>query len=469
MTGSAARGGQEDKAAGRLLRPASEVESFFETFQTQGTFLTAYWITLRTAEPLQEASVGLALRHLFRKVPPLRTCFRKRGDCMWLCEMDEEAVDFQVEEEADPKRVMEDLMSQSYASHEGPLWRARLVRGAAGEDCPLEEVRASFPHTSHLVLGNHHGIADGTSNARTYNLLLRILDDVIAGRPIDDQEQLGEMVVQEEFKAMVSAKLRELQKDPENLQRLVEEKKKVMTSVPLLLQCYPSVQGTERKTELIFEELDEDTTHRFFHRCKSEGVSVGSAFTALINGATIDLAKKAGRTDQTFTLNESHALDVRRFLSGDASRHLGVHITVLHNAVEAPAAWRESFWDYARTLHRSLHTNLSQDGHLLESCIREASVSTDDVGKATSLFPPPYEDSVCTNMRNLDAVCSDVAGEHVQATRILRGASNYTSAHFFHTFRRRFLYSLCSSAHILPRDAAKALTRAIFDNLRSLV
>ncbi|XP_069977260.1 uncharacterized protein [Penaeus vannamei] len=383
--------------------------------------------------------------------------------------MEEEAVDFQVEEEADPRRVMEDLMSQSFASHDGPLWRARLVRGAAGEDCPLEEVRASFPHTSHLILGNHHGIADGTSNVRTYNLLLKILNDVIAGRPIDDQEQLGEMVSDDEFRAMVSAKLIELEEDPENLQRLVEEKKRVKKSVPLLLQCYPSLEGTEMKTEVLFEELDEDTTRRFFQRCKKEGVSVGSAFTALVNGATIDLAKKAGRTDDTFTLNESHALDVRRFLSGDASKHLGLHITVLHHAVEAPAAWRESFWAYARTLHRSLHAKLSEDGHLLESCIIEASQTPSAADKATSAFPPPFEDSVCTNMRNLDVLCPDVVGEHVQATRILRGASNHNLAHFFHTFRGRFLYSCCFSAHILPGDTAKALVRSIFDNLRSFL
>ncbi|ROT85342.1 hypothetical protein C7M84_016171 [Penaeus vannamei] len=145
MSGSATVSGQEGTVAGggRWVRPAGNAETFFDAFQTRGMFVTAYWVTLRSAEPLQEASVGLALRHLFRKVPPLRTCFRRQGDCLWLCEMEEEAVDFQVEEEADPRRVMEDLMSQSFASHDGPLWRARLVRGAAGEDCPLEEVRAS--------------------------------------------------------------------------------------------------------------------------------------------------------------------------------------------------------------------------------------------------------------------------------------------------------------------------------------
>ncbi|XP_037794530.1 uncharacterized protein LOC119589935 [Penaeus monodon] len=273
MPGDEGEAAQEARGAAgaRWLRPAGMTEGIFDMLQARGMVITIYWLTLRSAEPLQEDHIRRALLHLFRKVPPLRTCFRRRGDCLWLCEMEEEAVDFQVVEGADPRRVTEDLMNQSFPSHDGPLWRARLVRGAADEDCPPEEVRTSFPHTSHLVLGNHHGIADGTSNARTYNLLLRILNDVIAGRPIDDQEQLGEMASSEEFREMVSAKLRELEKDPENLQRLVDKKEKVMTSVPLLLQCHPSVEGTEVKTEIIFEELDEDTTRRFFHRCKKGG------------------------------------------------------------------------------------------------------------------------------------------------------------------------------------------------------
>ncbi|XP_037792805.1 uncharacterized protein LOC119588171 [Penaeus monodon] len=394
-----------------------------------------------------------------------------RGDCLWLCEMEEEAIDFQVVEGADPRRVTEDLMNQSFPSHEGPLWRARLVRGAAGEDCPPEEVRASFPHTSHLVLGNHHGIADGTSNVRTYNLLLRILNDVIAGRPIDDQEQLGEMVVQEEFKAMVSAKLRELQKDPENLQRLVEEKEKAMTSVPLLLQCHPSLEGTEVKTKLIFEELDEDTTRRFFHRCKKEGVSVGSAFTALINGATIDLAKRAGRTDETFTLQEVHTLNLRRFLSGDASKHLGIHSTLFAHAVEAPAAWRESFWDYARTLHRSFHTKLKQDGHLLHRCLVQLTKPAYPTSSLSLKLPPPTDDYLSSNMQDLDALLPYAAGEHAQAARVVRGASNFSrfSGYFVHTFRKRLSCSHCFSSHIIAEDTAKALIRTIFDSLRGLV
>lgn len=457
-------------AGARWVRPATVIDRVFDMLQARGLVITAYWLTLCSAEPLQEDHVRRALLHLFRKVPPLRTCLRRRDDCLWVCEMEEEAIDFQVVEGADPERVMEDLMNRGYASHDGPLWRARLVRGAAGEDCPLEEVRASLPHTSHLVLGNHHGIADGTSNARTCNLLLKILNDVIAGRPIDDQEQLGEFVSGEEFRAMVSARLRELEEDPENLQRLVEERIGVMTSVPLLLQCYPSLEGTEMKTEVLFEELDEDTTRRFFQRCKKEGVSVGSAFTALINGAMIDLAKKAGRTDDTFTLNESHALDVRRFLSGDASKHLGSHITTFPHAVEAPAAWQESFWDYARTLHHSLHKTLQDP--TLEECLYEVMAGEEGIEAMLATVPPPSEDCMSSNLRNLDPLLPDaLAGEHVQVARVARGSSNFSSfnCHFVHTFRGRFFYMQCFSSHIISKDTAEAFTRAIFDNLPALL
>ncbi|XP_042858703.1 uncharacterized protein LOC122244795 [Penaeus japonicus] len=454
----------------KWLRPVGLNETFFETFQSRGMLITVYWFTLRSAAPLLEAHVRQALLHLFRKVPPLRMCFRKREDTLWLCEMEEEAIDFQVEEDADPKRVAEEVMNQSYASHDGPLWRARLIRGAAGEDCPSEELRASFPHTSHLVLGNHHGIADGTSNVMTYNFLLRILNDVIAGRPIDDQEQLGEMVSNDELKKMVAVKLEELEKDPENLQRLVEEKIKYMSGSPLLLQCYPSLEGTDVKTELLIEELDEDTTRRFIQRCKKEGVSVGSAFTALVNGATIELAKRAGRTDETFKLTEIHAMNTRRFLSGDASKHLGVHITILTNSVEAPAAWQESFWDYARTLHHSVHSKLKEDTFLIEESATEAMLSIEGfVESMLATVPPPSEDCQTSNMRNLDVYFPD-AGEHVQATRVVRGSSNYSafSGHFFHTFRKRFMYTHCFSSHIITEDTAKALNQVIFENLRAL-
>ena len=48
-----------------------------------------------------------------------------------------------------------------------------------------------------LVLTNHHGIADGTANALTYDLLLRSLDDLLAARSLDDSQRIEDFEVKE--------------------------------------------------------------------------------------------------------------------------------------------------------------------------------------------------------------------------------------------------------------------------------
>ena len=48
-----------------------------------------------------------------------------------------------------------------------------------------------------LVLTNHHGIADGTANCLTYDLLLRNLDDLLAGRSLDESQKIEDFEVKE--------------------------------------------------------------------------------------------------------------------------------------------------------------------------------------------------------------------------------------------------------------------------------
>ncbi|XP_069977265.1 uncharacterized protein [Penaeus vannamei] len=465
--------GEEEEGKWTWLRPANVSETFFETCQRHGLIMTAYWITVRSAAPLEEEQVRLALCHLYRKVPTLRLCLRQRSDgVLWACERQSgDNIDFEVLDGQDPRAVMEDLMNRGYASHDGPLWRARLVRGAAGEDCPLEEVRASLPHTSHLVLGNHHGIADGTSNVRTYNLLLRILNDVIAGRPIDDQEQLGEFVDEAELMKMVEDKKQELEKDPETLQRLLEEKAAEAQRVPLFLQCHPPAgQSACRRTRSLHEILDEETTRRFLQRCKQEGVSVESAFTTLINGTTVDAAVAAGRGEGEFRLHESHAVNLRRYLSADAAAALGVLITVFNNSTLTPVTWREAFWEHARALHEALHARLRQNGPVHDECLRQMVMPNDALEALLADLPSPTHDCTTSNMGALDAKFPE-RGDHVQATRLARGSCSFYdfAVHFYHTFRGRFAYTYCFSAGLVAEDVARAFTRALFANLRELI
>ncbi|XP_042858704.1 uncharacterized protein LOC122244796 [Penaeus japonicus] len=465
-------GGGEEEGRWNWFRPANVSETFFEACQRHGLIMTAYWLVVSSASPLEEEHVRLALCHLYRKVPTLRLCLRQRDGVLWACERAVgDNIDFEVVEGRDPRDVMEEVMNQSYASHDGPLWRARLVRGAAGEDCPSEELRASFPHTSHLVLGNHHGIADGTSNVRTYNLLLRILNDVIAGRPIDDQEQLGDFVNEAELMKMVDDKKRALEKDPENLQRLLEEKAAQMQRVPLFLQCHPPAgQRMHRRTRMLHGILDEETTRRLIERCKREGVSVESAVTTAINGTTVDMAVRTGREAESFRLSESHAVNLRRYLSADAAAALGVLITVFDNVTQTPITWRAAFWEHARSLHASLHARLRQNGPLHDECLRQMVMPNDALETLLTDLPSPTHDCTTSNMGALDAKFPE-RGAHVQATRLARGSCSFYdfAVHFYHTFRGRFTYTLCFDAGLVAEDVASAFRQALFDNLKAVI
>lgn len=56
----------EEEGKWNWLRPANVSETFFETCQRHGLIMTAYWITVRSAAPLEEEHVRLALCHLYR-------------------------------------------------------------------------------------------------------------------------------------------------------------------------------------------------------------------------------------------------------------------------------------------------------------------------------------------------------------------------------------------------------------------
>ena len=111
-------------------------------------------------------------------------------------------------------------MNRQFNNSEGPLWCARLLQQDSCGGTTSPGLAAAFPHSRSLVLANHHGIADGTTNNRTVNMFLQILDDVIAGKPIDDTEQLGELASGEETEALLAAMKQELKND-ENLRHVI--------------------------------------------------------------------------------------------------------------------------------------------------------------------------------------------------------------------------------------------------------
>ncbi|XP_071552729.1 uncharacterized protein [Panulirus ornatus] len=450
------------------LRPASKAEVIYDVAQKKNMLLTSYLVTLSSAAPLQEDHVRKALVHLYRKVPTLRMCFRLREGTIWACEVDCE-IDFQVIEATDPLKVMEDMLGKGFNSSKGPLWRARLVRAREGIQCPMPELQAAFPYTRSLVLANHHGIADGTSNLKIVDLFLQILDDVIEGKTVNDEEQLGESEAGVETEKLLSAVEAELEQDPEYLQSLLNEARNENKEPILTVQAYPPPEGVEVKTKVMIKDLDKNTTKDFLKRCKDEGVTVHSGFTALLNGSIVDILEETGMKQEAYHIKELHTVNMRRYWPGDTSRALGCHISLLANHDKIAASWRDNFWEYARTVHQSLHKSIKEKAPIEELHILWKLIG-DAPEEAFSGELIPEHEYVTANLRNADwLVPTD--GKHVRLTHLVRATSIWKDCwlHMFHTFRGRFLYCLCYSAHIVAEETASHFLDQIFKNLKSVI
>ncbi|XP_064090750.1 uncharacterized protein LOC135204508 [Macrobrachium nipponense] len=156
----------------------------------------------------------------FSKIQTLRTCFRYRDGELWICEMEGRKIDFQ---EVSGDNLIEELtalMSRTYTQNEdGPLWCVRLMRGQL---TPTHECNTGFPHQSILLISLRHDITDGNASFYIFLVLLKILEEVIGGVPIDDEEQVG-IIANDEQTLYLKNEIREyLEEHPDEVEEFIE-------------------------------------------------------------------------------------------------------------------------------------------------------------------------------------------------------------------------------------------------------
>lgn len=432
--------------------------------------MSTYGLTIRTTQPLKDEQVQAALLHLFRKVPTLRLCFRRQKDVLWACEMSREQIDFKAVNRSDQLRVQEELMDLQFNNSEGPLWCARLLEHNSCGGTTSPGLEAAFPYSRSLVLANHHGIADGTTNCRIVNHFLRILNDVIAGNPIDDREQLGELANGEETAALLAATEEEIKKNVEATEQALEEFKKHRDSEKLVQRAFPNQDDPHYITKIVSESLDEETTSRFFRRCKQEGVTVNSGFTALVSGSMIDLVREEGLKQDNYLLQVVHSINLRRYWQGDVSRALGCHISGTAQPETLTHQWRDNFWQYTRELHTNIHESL-KDKAPLKFMIYYFMVDSEEAFAEKIKGRPEMEsDYAFANIGNLDPLIP-TDGEHARLAHLVRSTQcwNERIILMLHSLRGRLLFNLCYTSDTLTEKQAQRLADLTFQNLKDMI
>ncbi|KAK4305748.1 hypothetical protein Pmani_022373 [Petrolisthes manimaculis] len=476
-----------DDSNDRWLWKVSPIERICETCHQSGTLLVAYHLTLGSHTPLQEDHVTQALLHLYRKVPCLRACYGKRDGDLWLRKVNQLNIDFKVLPESELHQVMDCLRMYRYNSFTGPLWCARLVHETAKldatqaklphpisseEPCSQTAPDVTFSHTSHLFLGFHHGIVDGVTIMKICGLLASLLDDVIAGEEIDDEDQLGFHVSNEETEKVVQEHREKLSANPELMQKLKKEMELRDNWKTLLKQIHKSEVGEEKSLH-IEQKLDEEVTGKFISRCRSEGVTIHSGFMALAHWALIDVLASNGLDQNVYSIYACHVVNVRRYWQSNSSCALGCHlINSLTLYTDVPSSLnKDSFWDFARMVHGDVQGNLKSGKILDEEAYGSLTPQMVDLDQFLDFSLPA--DIYASNMGDVTGLVVQGKEKHVRVSDILRSVSLHkrdsTCSHLFHTFRGCLINVLDYNTRFVSTSIAQSYANGIFSHLAEVI
>ncbi len=78
----------------------------------------------------------------------------------------------------------------------------------------------------------------------------------------------------------------------------------------------------------------------------------------MLNVSLADFLRQRGLEQEFFHIHEVHAVNMRRYWSGDTLGTLGVHAMDINNVVSTPANWRGNFWAYARNVNKHIGQGL---------------------------------------------------------------------------------------------------------------
>ena len=108
--------------------------------------------------------------------------------------------------------IINDLSNTPIHFEKDPLCRICLVPVADESPCTVSGIKSDLPHQYDLLYCLHHSFTDGYTTAITAHAIINLINDVIAGRPIDDNKPLGIFVSDEDIRQRKKTLVEQLEK-----------------------------------------------------------------------------------------------------------------------------------------------------------------------------------------------------------------------------------------------------------------
>jgi len=447
--------------APKWTRPCNPSEAIFHQFQaSDGIGLVGYTLSLCTRMALEEEEVRQALCHLWRKIITLRLIILEKEDDEnpWFAEMEKEIIDLESISWEDVEATVAELRATAFAGSPGPLWKVRM----ASKDGALQHK---------LVFVFHHAITDGTSSCRIMGHFMNLLNDVMAGREIDDGEQLTSHTdVEANTRHIMDMITKNWEKHPLAKANFYETLDKLMSEKPLMLDA--DLQKDKDVTPFTItcaHDFTEEETKKFIANCKLHKVSVHMAFSIASQIAMIELLKEKNISPEYYNMVTQHAVNNRRYYKDtvDYSKHFGLVVGMLAIKTSLPLDAKASFWKVSKKFSQNFTTGLdsaitlSSLPYLIEKFIENPDMVND----------PPFSSLDMTNMGDITKIVTgDFAKELPEneddklasVTHLIRSSSIHyngaTALLNFHSFKGKFLYSIDSNTKYLSSESAKLYT-----------
>ncbi|XP_063601880.1 uncharacterized protein LOC134777999 isoform X3 [Penaeus indicus] len=428
-------------------------------------------LTINSSLPLEPAHFQEALTHLYRKISPLRACFRWREDTLWVCEALETRLDFLVLEDSDVSTAINKLLLQPFDnSTEAPLWRTRLLPAAPGVPCPIPEIKEKFPHQYDFMFHIHHGLCDGLTTMVILNTFLKLLEDVVSGTPIS-KEQLGKFVSGEQTMDIEREVLKNLESRPKDFQRMIDETVNTKFT-PLLEQAFGIPEKGSFPAEYVITDLEPRLLQNFQEHCQSHGITLNSGMTSVINTALVELVADAGLERDVYSVTSRHPVNQRRYWKGDPITDLGNHMGAMSHTMQTPRHNRNTFWEYAKQFDSEFRRKL-KDGFIFQERIVRSKILPKDYSHESFYSSPPtlVYDYMFSNVL-MPGIIDYGIGNKVQLTAT-KNASNisnceFSSMHALTLFRDRVLYNIMYASGRVSRSTMQAFLSKIVTVLNSL-
>ncbi|XP_013420183.1 uncharacterized protein LOC106180675 [Lingula anatina] len=427
------------------LRPLGRLENGMFVLHEYGntTNVFSVWINTKTHVPDDTWERSLIL--LQKNFPTLRLRVVQQDVKRHFKFMDDPHVDFEAQnlsKHDDWKDLYENLLQVRFDTVNGPLWKAKILRlpHSTGKKEGVED--SEFGHASILMFVFHHCITDGKSNIIMLSRLVHILNAVIGGEAVEENDITTLKPTTEHLIPKENLKLR--LKDAKEIGREIYNN--IFPSENLFLKKFPAPQLHEEdtgRTRVVPLKLSVIETENLLAKCKEHRSTVNGIF---VSAASIAMSRliNEGSTPRPMNFNTMTSVTFRRYIPMYMGNVLGCFIGPHRLPLSIPADTSDQLWPQAQQITKTFHDALDHDRVLQEYRVLSSLAFEKGIRMAMASKVCDHDFETSNNGDyDLDFPAED---KHVKVTKIVSSTAmqdlHTPCIHYLRKFRGQFLYNL---------------------------